>query len=130
MNQEFYDNIDIICDKDGRYKRDVYSFVMDALSFAQRKFRCSRHVTGEQLLEGMRELLLHKFGPMTMTVLKHWGIHTTNDFGNVVFNLVENRLLSKTSEDNIESFKDRYDFKEVFDHSYREQLARRISRMR
>ncbi len=130
MNQEFYDTINSLCEKDERYKKDAYSFVMEALSFAQRKFCCPKHVTGEQLLEGIRELLMHKFGPMTMMVLKHWGIHSTEDFGNVVFNLVQNKLLSKTHEDNIKTFKNRYDFEKVFDRGYRQQLARRISRMR
>ena len=130
MNQEFYDIIDFICEKDARYRPDAYSFVLEALSFAQKRFHCLKHVTGDQLLEGIRELLLHRFGPMTMMVLKHWGIQTTEDFGNVVFNLVQNKLLSKTQEDNIKSFKNRYDFEKVFDHSYRVQLAQRISRMR
>lgn len=130
MNQEFYDIVDFICERDRRYKRDAYDFVMESLSYAKKKFNCPRHVTGDELLESIRELLLHKFGPMTMAVLKHWGINNTEDFGHVVFNLVENKLLSKTQEDNIEIFRNRYDFEKVFHHGYREQLARRISRMR
>ena len=52
---------------------------------------------------------------MTITVLEHWGIKSTEDFGNIVFNLVENRVLSKTEDDSIEEFRDGYDFAEVFD---------------
>ena len=67
---------------------------------------------------------------MTLRVLNHWGITRTEDFGNIVFNLVDNKVLSKDSEDNIDSFQNGYDFKEVFDQGYRKQLEKRISRMR
>lgn len=130
MNQEFHAAIEQIYDKDFRYKEDAYLFVMEALSFSQRKFKRIKHVTGSELLEGIRELLLQKFGPMTLLVLKHWGIRSTQDFGNIVFNLVKNRVLSKTEEDNIEVFKDAYDFQEAFEEFYRKQLAKKISRMR
>ena len=78
------------------------------------KIRRPRHVSGEELLSGIRELLLNRFGPMTVTVLEHWGIRSTEDFGNVVFNLVDNRVLSKTEEDDIGQFRNGYDFTEVF----------------
>ena len=96
----------------------------------QKKFKRSKHVKGEEMLKGMRELLLNKFGPMTMMVLEHCGIKNTEDFGNIVFNLVENHALSKTDEDNIEEFRNGYNFEEVFDSGYRKQLNKKISRMR
>lgn len=130
MNQEFCDIIERIYDKDSRYRHDAYLFIMEALSYTQKKFKRYRHVSGDELLEGMRELLLNKFGPMTITVLNYWGIRSTDDFGNIVFNLVDNRVLSKTDDDNIEHFRNRYSFDEVFNHGYREQLAKKISRMR
>ena len=130
MNPDFETIIQDICIKDRRYKIDAYSFVMEALNYTQRKFKSLKHVTGEQLLVGIGELLLTRYGPMTMTVLNHWGIRTTDDFGNIVFNLVENKVLSKTDEDNLEKFRNFYDFNEVFNHGYRKQLAKKISRMR
>ena len=130
MNQELEAIIECIYDKDLRYKEDAYFFVMEALSYSQKKFNCPKHVTGEELLEGIRLLLIDKFGPLTLTVLNFWGIKSTEDFGNIVFNLVENRVLSKTEEDNIESFKNAFNFKEVFDQGYRKMLAKKISRMR
>lgn len=130
MDQNFEEIVDIITQKDPRYKPDAYEFVLDALSFAQRKFKCKTHVTGEQLLVGSRELLMQEFGPLTMPVLRHWGIKNTEDFGNIVFNMVEARLLSKTSEDCMESFRNFYDFDDVFVREYRQKLARKISRMR
>ena len=67
---------------------------------------------------------------MTLIVLQHWGIHSTEDFGHIVFRLVENKVLSKTEDDNVETFKDAYDFQEAFENDYRRQLAKKISRMR
>ena len=130
MSQNFNDIIDSICERDLRYKEDAYDFVMEALSFTQRKFRRSKHVTGEELLAGIRDLLLDRYGPLTLSVLKHWGIKSTEDIGNIVFNLVENKVLSKTDEDKVESFRDGYDFREVFDSGYRKLLEKKISRMR
>ena len=109
---------------------EAYEFVMEALSFSQKKFKKSKHVSGEELLAGIKALLLKKFGPMTMTVLNHWGIKTTDDFGNIVFNLVENKVLAKDTQDHYESFKNAYDFEEVFNKGYRKQLAKRLKSMR
>lgn len=130
MNEEFETIVEEIYEKDSRYKEDAYVFVMEALAYTQKKFKRSKHVKGEEMLLGMKELLLNKFGPMTMPVLEHWGIKSTEDFGNIVFNLVENRVLSKTEDDSIEEFKNGYNFEEVFDSGYRKQLAKKISRMR
>ncbi len=130
MNQDFETILGNICVTDPRYKEEAYEFLMEALNFTQKKFECPKHVSGQQLLEGVKELLIQKFGPMTMTVLQHWGIKSTEDFGHIVFNLVENRVLSKTEEDSIEHFRNVYDLKEVFELGYRRQLEKRISRMR
>ncbi len=130
VNQEFYTIIDQICESDPRYRSDAYEFLMEALAFTQKKFKRSKHVCGQELLEGIKDLLIQKFGPLTLLVLKHWGITRTEDFGNIVFNLVDNKVLSKDSEDNIDSFQNGYDFTEVFDRGYRKQLEKRISRMR
>lgn len=130
MRQELDDMLLEICERDPRYKDDAYEFVLEALSYTQKRLRRSRHVTGKELLEGIKDLLIGKFGPLTLTVLQHWGIKTTEDFGYIVFNMVEKKILSKTEEDNIESFKDVYDFEAVFNKRYRDRLAKQISRLR
>lgn len=130
MRQTLNDIVGEICSQDSRYKEAAYEFVLESLSFTQKKFRRSKHVTGRELLEGIKVLLMEKFGPMTMLVLQHWGIDKTEDFGNIVFNLVEKRVLSKTDEDNIESFRDVYDFDKVFNSGYRQSLQKKISRLR
>ena len=130
MHQQLDNTIDVICEKDSRYKRDAYEFVMEALSFTQKKFKRSTHVTGGELLEGIKEFLLEEFGPLTLSVLKYWGVKSTEDFGHIVFNLVEHKVLSKTEDDNIESFRNGYNFEEVFHNEYREKLAKKIRLMR
>lgn len=130
MKRKFETIIEDIAEKDLRYREESYVFIMEALAFTQKKFKREKHVKGMELLKGLRELLLNRYGPMAMTVLNHWGIKSTEDFGNIVYNLIENRVLSKTDEDTIEEFRDGYDFEEVFRTGYRKQLAKKISRMR
>ena len=103
---------------------------MEALSFSQVNFKKSKHISVEELLTGIKALLLKKFGPLTVTVLKHWGIKATDDFGNIVYNLVENKVLAKDTQDHYDSFKNAYDFDEVFNKGYRKQLAKRLKTMR
>lgn len=130
MNQEFAIILEDIQNKDPRYKEDSYLLVMESLSYVQRRSKTPKHVTGEEILQGVRSILLHRYGPFAITVLKHWGINSTEDFGNVVFNLVENKVLSKTEDDDISKFRNFYDFEEVFNQGYRKQLLKKISRMR
>ncbi len=130
MEKEYLDTIERISEMDQRYNSDAYHFVMEALNYTQYKFKCVKHVSTEEILDGMRDLLLDKYGPLALSVLKHWGIRNTEDLGNIVFNLVENKVLSKTDDDRIEKFRDAYDFSEVFIEDYRKQLHKKVSRMR
>ena len=130
MDEQLYDFVLHIYAKDRRYRPDAYGFVMEALSFTQKRFKRHKHVSGRELLEGIKELLLKQFGPMTLMVLNHWGIKSTEDFGNIVFNLVEHRLLTRDSEDHYDTFRNGYDFEEVFANGYRKELAKRIKTMR
>lgn len=117
---------------DPRYDREAYRFVRDALDFTQqlltqpggRSARAPRttprknptnHVSGGELLAGIRDFALQQFGPMVMTVFDEWGIRATSDFGEIVFNMVDARLLNKTAEDSREDFKDVFDFRAVFE---------------
>ncbi len=130
MDEEFYSIVASITTKDSRYHPEAYELVMEALAFSQRKTKEIRHVSGNELLEGIKGLSMKKFGPMTLTVLKHWGVKSTDDFGNIVYNLVANKIMAKDAQDNYESFKNAYDFEEVFNQGYRKQLARRLKSMR
>jgi len=130
MNREFDDILDEITDRDMRYKSEAYEFIMESLTYTQKKFKASRHVSGEEILEGIRELLINQFGPMALTVLTYWGVKSTEDIGNIVFNLVDNQVLSKTDNDTRESFRNAYSFEEVFKAGYRKKLHKKLGRMR
>ena len=117
-------NFDEVLEKvvagDPRFPREAYLFVREALDHTQKlvgktaKDDAPRHVTGQQLLAGIRDFALQQYGPMAMTVLEAWGIHRCEDFGDLVFNMVDNSLLAKTKEDSRDDFKGGYDFEEAF----------------
>jgi len=115
----FEEAIERIVAKDPRYHRDAYLFVREALDYTQKlvskgnKGRI-RHVTGQELLEGIRQFAIEQFGPMTLTVFEEWGIRNCQDFGEIVFNMVENKLLAKTERDSRDDFAGGYDFEEAF----------------
>ena len=104
-----------ILDKDKRYNPESYSFVMAALSFTAKKLRRKGHLTGQELLDGIREYALEQFGPLARTVLEHWGITTTDDFGEIVFNMIDVGMLGKAEQDSKQDFHNRFDFKTAFD---------------
>lgn len=119
--------LDAIVAKDTRYPREAYYFVREALDVAQRKFTKAggksakdkpAHVSGQQLLEGIRAHALEQFGPLTLMVLEEWGIRRGEDFGEIVFNMVESSLLGKTENDSREDFKGGYDFFTAFRQPY------------
>jgi uncharacterized repeat protein (TIGR04138 family) len=112
--KSFYRAINEICVCDQRYKPDGYEFVMQALNFTQKEFKKEGHISGQELLEGIRKFALDQYGPMAKTVLQHWGITRTSDFGNIVFNMIGQKLLSKTESDTRHDFDDVYDFKTAF----------------
>ncbi len=121
---DFYKAVEEICKTDKRYKPDSYEFLMQALHYTQGKLKVKTHITGRQLLEGIREFAIEQYGPMAKTVLKHWGITHTEDFGCIVFNMVGKRLLSKTEEDSLNDFKDVYDFEAVFGNVLRDSVIK------
>jgi uncharacterized repeat protein (TIGR04138 family) len=114
----FEEGLELILAKDPRYRRDAYLFVRDALDHTQkaatRERREGFHVTGQELLTGIRDYTLAQFGPMAITVLEEWGITRCEDFGEIVFNVVEAGLFSKTDTDSREDFQGGYDFEDAF----------------
>lgn len=74
----------------------------------------SRHVCGQQLCVGLRDLAVLKYGLLARTVLAHWGIRSTADFGTLVYALIDRGELRSSPRDSIEDFKNVYDFAEAF----------------
>lgn len=104
-----------------KYHPAAREFVDHALKVAQKKFVKSpndAHVSGRQLLEGIRELAIKEFGMMTIPVFRHWGIATTEDFGRIVWGLVEQGMMCRTERDQLSDFSGVFDFEEAFDRGY------------
>jgi uncharacterized repeat protein (TIGR04138 family) len=123
MQQVNFDEaVDRIVEADSRYHRDAYFFLREALDHTQKrvararksKESFARHVTGAELLDGIRDYALGQFGPMTLTVLGEWGLRRCEDFGDLVFNMVDHRILGKTEADSREDFKGGYTFEDAF----------------
>jgi len=108
--------------KDPRYHPEAYAFVREALDHTQKTIARSskgraRHITGKELLAGIREFALAQFGPMAMSLLEEWGVHSCEDFGELVFNMIEVGWLAKTEKDSRADFQG-YDFFETFRKPY------------
>ena len=109
-----------------KYHRDAYRFIFEALQFTQEKLkRVARsgseedaHITGQELMEGVRELGLKKFGLLARSVFQHWGVRTTDDFGRIVFELIERGEMRKTDRDDLSDFCGVYDFEQALDRDY------------
>lgn len=122
---------------DRRYKPDAYGFVEEALAYAHESLgmgtehpadepedpgrgqstvqrTTERHLTGQELCEAIRQYALDQYGYMAKPVLNAWGVKTTGDFGNIVFNLIEIKRMKKTKHDRREDFDGVYDFDVAF----------------
>jgi len=106
----------------GRYKANAYRFTYEAVRYtADRSYaqtREVRHVTGGEVLEGIRDLARNRFGFMAKTVFQEWGLAKTEDFGEIVFHLVREGILSKTDSDRPSDFASGFDFDEAFVQSH------------
>lgn len=136
QDEEFAEIVALICKEDSRYDRRAYAFVRQGLDHTVTEIRkrqpdrptASQHVTGPELLEGLRVFALDQFGPLAKTVLNSWGLTRSRDFGEVVFNLIEYRVFSKTDTDRREDFDGVYDFDAAFVQPF--APTRRAARLR
>lgn len=115
-----------LLEKDQRYKFEGYQFVREALAYAQEVLRMpaqsgetgaseeGHHLTGQQLCEAIRLYALEQFGYMSCLVLNSWGIHSTSDFGEIVYNLIRIKQMKKSKADRREDFDNVYDFDTAF----------------
>ena len=112
-----------IVEEVGLYPIEAYEFVQQGLSYTVQKLhgemkdeKTSRHVTGADLCEGLREFALMNWGLLARTVLGRWNVRKTIDFGRIVFALVDNGYMQKTENDTLDDFRDVFDFKAAFEN--------------
>lgn len=118
--------------KDGRYAFEAYQFLFESLDQAvhltgrEAEETPKRHVSGQELLEGMRQYASRLFGPLAGRVWQSWGVKSTLDWGHIVFSLVESQLLSRQETDSIDDFKNGYEFQAAFVDTYKPELPDEI----
>ncbi|HIG31072.1 MAG TPA: hypothetical protein EYQ50_26030 [Verrucomicrobiales bacterium] len=116
---DFDETLENLVKKDSRYALDAYLFLRDALDFTQKEIAQDtpekpRHISGQELLEGIRRFGLEQYGPMTFSLFKEWGLTRSSDFGEIVFNMVETGLLGASDDDSRKDFSNVYNFYEAF----------------
>ncbi|MFO1052112.1 MAG: Minf_1886 family protein [Planctomycetota bacterium] len=115
--------------RDRRFARNAYLFLLDALDHTMvqlgkdRKIGEERHVGARELLDGIRDFASAQFGPMAPHVFQRWGLRSTQDFGEIVFNLVDAGLLSRRAEDSRLDFSGGFDFEAAFAEKFNERLT-------
>ena len=116
------------------YHSNAYQFVFAALRHAQENLGRDQddvstgHVSGPELLAGIRDLAQEHFGLLTVSVFARWGVHATEDFGRIVFELIENGEMRQTDDDQLEDFIDIYDFQKAFVEDYEIDTTNAFSR--
>ena len=128
-----------LLEEDRRYPLEAYIFVFEALHYAQNVLGLGsevasepgggepeegesgpqRHVTGQELCQAIRQFALEQYGYMAQCVLNSWGVHSTGDFGEIVFNLIEIGHMRKTKDDRREDFDDVFDFETGLRQSFK-----------
>lgn len=120
--------------RDKRFSLEAYVFVFEALNYAQEVLRMGssetpeseeRHLTGQELCEAIRQFSIEQFGLLAKTVLNHWGVYDTGDFGQIVFNLIDIGQMRKTENDRREDFDCVFDFDEGLRRDFKITVPRR-----
>lgn len=114
--------IALIRKEDPRFDRQAYAFVRDGLEHAVKDLRkreaerakTSCHLSGRELSDGLRAYALEQYGPLAKTVLNGWGITETIHFGDIVYNLIDYNVFSKTESDRREDFEGVFKFEDAF----------------
>lgn len=121
-NETFEDAVARILARDSRYPRDAYAVLPAALDYTVRELQKkhllkdpnSQHVTGQQLAEGFRSYMISEYGPFAENILKDLRIRSTDDIGNIVYNLISVGMFGKTANDRLEDFHNIYSFYDAF----------------
>jgi len=127
------ENLAGVVARDPRYSIHAYAFVLEALEHTKalrkrgrtrsrprrpRGGELSQHVSGRELCEGARDLALQHYGLMAMAVLAQWGIRSTSDLGEIVYNLIASGDLEKTPADNRSDFDGVFEFEAALRRDY------------
>lgn len=113
-NVEIIKRISEISEKDKRYHKEAYLFVLVALEYTLSGQKARRHLSGQELSKGIADYARDQYGYMAKIVLENWGLKTTLDFGEIVYLMIEQGLMSKTQDDRKKDFTGVYVFNAEF----------------
>ena len=135
--RDFNAIIKAIQEDDSRYSSGAYYFLREALDYTIKdsedndaSSRLSQHITGQELLEGIKHYALDRYGPMAFELFKTWGVINCKDFGNIVFNLVDCQVLGKNESDSPKDFEKGYNFKMTFQDPFLPENGVRLKKPR
>ncbi len=117
-NIEIIKKISEITEKDKRYKKEAFFFILSALEHTLSKLPARRHLSGQELAKGIAEYARSQYGYMAKMVLEKWGISKTIDYGEIVYLMINLEIMTKTEGDKKEDFADVYDFVEEFNFKH------------
>lgn len=116
--------------EDQRFKLEGYQFIREALQYAHENIPSEavqdpesdrpvpHHVSGQQLCESCRRYAIDQYGYLAKIVLDNWGIRSTGDFGELVYNLIRIEQMRKSDTDRREDFDDVYNFDDAFEPEF------------
>jgi uncharacterized repeat protein (TIGR04138 family) len=120
LSDQIHVDFNAMRERAGPYRDEAFDFVRQGLSHTAAQIHgdiesvTSRHVSGQQLCLGLRELAVEKYGRLAKTVLTRWGVHQTEDFGRIVFAMIDAGVLRKSDQDCLDDFAGVYEFEEAF----------------
>jgi uncharacterized repeat protein (TIGR04138 family) len=129
MSERLERSIEELARHDRRYPPAAYMLVFDGLESALAKLPARRHVTPRELVEGVRETALRQWGLLARTVLESWNVRSSGEIGDLVFNLIERKLLVAGAEDDRAQFEGAFAFEDGFDRAFAQELERDPPRM-
>ncbi len=124
MSERLTRSIEELVQQDGRYPPAAYMLVFEGLEVALAKLPARRHVTPRELVEGVRDVALRDFGMLAKSVLESWNVHSTGAIGDLVFKLIEKKLLVAGAEDNRTQFEEVFDFEDGITQAFLEAMER------
>lgn len=118
------ESLEQIARDDGRYDARALKFVYEGLAATVEKLREDedtdhpRHITGQELARGLAEVALQRWGRLAILVLERWGVHTTRDFGEIVYLMISHQWMTSQDTDTIDDFDAVFDFTDVFERDF------------
>ncbi len=113
-NKEMLKKIARLAERDMRYRKEAYLFILASLEFTVERLSEVRHLSGQELSRGIADYARVQYGFMAQDVLAHWGIRQTIDFGEIVYNLIQEGLMRRAEEDRKEDFDEVFQFPSEF----------------